>query len=160
MYQLEYITWNMAAARLKEATTAMSIRNKVEDFLILLPPFLFFKCWFIYSERESARAGEGEREGERENPKQASALSARSLMQGSNSWIPEIMTWAETKSWILNRMSHPGAPSPLSMTHIQTLFQLPTHGPCWAIPDGSMRHSQQAGTVCKTEPLKPEAFLC
>ena len=33
-------------------------------------------------------------------------------MWGSNSWNHEIMTWAETESWTLNWLSHPGVPWP------------------------------------------------
>ena len=51
--------------------------------------------------------GEGaEREDERES-QAGSARSAWSLMRGSNP--REIMTWAEIKSQLLNRLSHAGA---------------------------------------------------
>ena len=51
--------------------------------------------------------GEGaEREDERES-QAGSALSAWSLMRGLNPH--EIMTSAEIKSQLLNRLSHPGA---------------------------------------------------
>ena len=42
---------------------------------------------FILRHRETAQAGEGQRERETQNPKQAlgSELSAQSLMRGSNS---------------------------------------------------------------------------
>ena len=53
---------------------------------------------FIYFwERDRAQAGEGQRERETQNPKQApgSELSAQSLTRGSNPQTPELMTWAE-----------------------------------------------------------------
>ena len=49
---------------------------------------LFLYCLFIFeTERDGARAGEGQREGEIQNPKQApgSEPSAQSLTWGSNS---------------------------------------------------------------------------
>ena len=49
--------------------------------------------------RGKARAGEGQRARKRENPRQA--LSAQSLIWGSNSGI-EIVTGAEIKSQTLN----------------------------------------------------------
>ena len=50
--------------------------------------------------------GEGQRESERENPKQIPF--ERRAQCGAWSHYLEIMTWAETKSWTLNRLSHPG----------------------------------------------------
>ena len=54
-------------------------------------------------ERERAGAHQGEGQRGRENPKK----------HGAQVHVPmnsETMTWAETKSWTLNRLSHPGAP--------------------------------------------------
>ena len=54
-------------------------------------------------ERESRCTPRGGAERERENPKK----------HGAQVHVPmnsETMTWAETKSWTLNRLSHPGAP--------------------------------------------------
>ena len=60
-------------------------------------------------------------------------LPAQSPMQDSNSQNCEIMTWAETKSQMLNQMSHPGAPifylfitqppsPPTTLLHIETIL--------------------------------------
>ena len=43
--------------------------------------------------------GDGERESE-----------AGAEPEGGSISQPELMTWAETKSWTLNPLSHPGAP--------------------------------------------------
>ena len=65
---------------------------------------------FIIFERQTDRtsAGEGQRETETQNPKQApgSKLSAQSLIQGSNPRTTR--SWPEPKS-TLSRLSHPGA---------------------------------------------------
>ena len=71
--------------------------------------FLNFFLMFIYfweRARDRVWAGEGKRERETQNPKQApgSELAAQSPTPGSNSDC-EITTWAEV------RLSHPGAPS-------------------------------------------------
>ena len=69
----------------------------------------------IYFERARAwahgsmRAGEGQREGERES-QAGSTLSAEPEARLNPMTDCEIMTWAEIKSQILNRLSHPGAP--------------------------------------------------
>ena len=60
--------------------------------------------------KESAQAGEGQTERERENPQQVS-LSVQSPMQDLDPMNCEIMTEAEIKSRMLNQLSHPGAPS-------------------------------------------------
>ena len=66
-----------------------------------------FKTYFTFWEREREREkGEGQKEREKENPEQA----LRSVRLGAPSHDPEIMTWAQIKSWILNHLSHPGAP--------------------------------------------------
>ena len=60
---------------------------------------VFFFKFIIYFEREREPAGEGQREKGRERESQAgSALSAQSLVRGSNSQKRELMTWAELKS--------------------------------------------------------------
>ena len=71
---------------------------------------LFFKFIYLFlTEREWGRGRE--REAERENPKQA--LHGQHGACSSNSTNHEIMTWAETKSWMLNQMRHPGlSPQP------------------------------------------------
>ena len=79
-------------------------------FSIQISFFKFFKVYFIYFERDRDSGGGAERKGEGENPKQA-----LSPMRGSNSWNHEIMIWAETNSWMLNRLSHPRAPPSKSL---------------------------------------------
>ena len=96
--------------------------------------------------------GEGQREREREREEEresqaGSTLSAKSPTRGSNPRNCEITTlvwWAETKSWTLNQVSHPGAQSFLPFTHISmnslSTFYVPgsvlgtgnpnTSGPC------------------------------
>ena len=69
------------------------------SFLIF---FLFWK-----RERECMKTGEGQRERERENPMQALCCQWGAWYEPKNY---EIITWAEIKSWTLNRLSHPGAP--------------------------------------------------
>ena len=71
---------------------------------------IFFKIW----ERQHPPAhswvhsGEGKKESERET---TSRLHAEHRDQHkAQSHSPEIMAWAETKSRMLNRLSHPGAP--------------------------------------------------
>ena len=59
---------------------------------------------FIYFEREWG----GQREGERES-QGGSALSTRARC-GAQSHHSEVITCTDTKSWTLNRLSHPGAP--------------------------------------------------
>ena len=71
-------------------------------------PFFFKAYLFILRERESMS-----REGrQREKERIASRLHA--VSSESNTGLDltnqEIMTWAETKSWTPNRLSHPGAP--------------------------------------------------
>ena len=70
---------------------------------------IIFKNVFTYFEREKEWAEEGKKEGERENPKQASHHRAEpdARLQLMNH---EIMTWTETKSQMLNQLSHPGTP--------------------------------------------------
>ena len=63
----------------------MDIRTISNSVFVCLS--LFYVCLFIYFERESVHAGEGQRERGRENPKQTHALQP------------------------LNRLSHPGAPT-------------------------------------------------
>ena len=69
----------------------------------------FFNVYFHFWERDRAWVGEGQRERETQNLKQApgSELSAQSPTQGSNS-----RTWDHdlSRSLTLNWLSHPGAP--------------------------------------------------
>ena len=78
-------------------------------------------------ETETAQVeGEVEREGERENPKQALCAASAEPNMGFNPQSHEIMTWAKTKSQMLNRLSHPGAPLKhyfLPETHSSTHYE-------------------------------------
>ena len=58
--------------------------------------------------REKEKVGAGQREMGRDNPKQA--LYCQGTDPGLELTSGEIMTWAEIKSWMLNQLSHPGAP--------------------------------------------------
>ena len=79
-------------------------------FLIVKIKKSFFKM-FIYLGGGHSTSWGGVETEERETPKQAgSTLSAQSPMWGSDSQNCEIMAWAEIKSRIPNRLSHPGAP--------------------------------------------------
>ena len=68
---------------------------------LFLPFFKMFIDWF----REKERSREGQKGGERES-KADSRLSAQSPVWGSNH---EIMTWVDTESWMLSRLSQLGA---------------------------------------------------
>ena len=71
--------------------------------------FKFFKKIIYLRERERMWVGEGQRQREAKNPKQApgSELPAQSPMRGSNSQTAR--SWPEP-SWSPNQLSHPGAP--------------------------------------------------
>ena len=73
---------------------------------------LLFKCLFIYLFRESlharAWAGEGQREWERGNHKQATHCQ-QSPDMGLDLMKCEIMTWAKIKSRTLNQPTYPGS---------------------------------------------------
>ena len=66
----------------------------------------FFNVYFW----ENEQVGKGQREGDRES-EAGSVLTAESLMQGSNSWT---VTYDLRRSWMLNWLSHPGAPRSVS----------------------------------------------
>ena len=72
---------------------------------------LFFLSLFIYFKRDSdsTSGGGAERKGER-GPQAGSVVSIWSWTRGSNPQNWEMMTCAETESWMLNQLSHPGAP--------------------------------------------------
>ena len=72
--------------------------------------FKKFSCLFLFeTERDRARVGEGQREGETQNLKQApgSERSAQSPMRGSNSRLRDHDL---IRSRTLNQLNHPGAP--------------------------------------------------
>ena len=79
--------------------------------------WLFFQRLFIFgTERDRAWTGEGQRERETQNRKQApgSEPSAQSLMGGSNSWTARSWPgWSRTP----NRLRHLGAPISLYYNH-------------------------------------------
>ena len=87
--------------------------------IILIPTTSGFKCilflfssfyLFILREREQGRGRERERERGRERiPSRLHTLSAEPDV-GLEVTNREIVTWAESKSQMLNRLSHPGAP--------------------------------------------------
>ena len=89
----------------------MNVQGPGQAFLGFLLCF-FFLSLFTYFESESVcvHVGEGQREGERENPKRAPCANSR------------IMTWAKIKSQTLTRLSHPGAPSDFLLTTLHLLF--------------------------------------
>ena len=73
-----------------------------------LPSFVFFFLKFIYFGERGREYEQGKgRERERENPKQAPCH--RQSNAGLDPANHEIMTWAESKIWML-WLSHPGAP--------------------------------------------------
>ena len=73
---------------------------------------------FIYFERERVRARESmsrggaerEREGEKEREKESLHTVSTEPCVGLELNDHEIMTRAEIKSWMLNQLSHSGAP--------------------------------------------------
>ena len=71
----------------------------------------FFLSLFIYfyRETETTWVGKGQREGDTES-QAGSTLSMQSPTWDSNSQNHEIVTWAKTKSQMLNWLNHPGAP--------------------------------------------------
>ena len=73
--------------------------------------FLFLKFIYLFRERKhtSTRAREGQKE--RESPKQAPCWQRGAWPRAHDQWPHEIMTWAQTKSQMLNRPSHPGTPT-------------------------------------------------
>ena len=76
-------------------------------FIFLINFILFIYFWERPRQHEQGR--DRQREGDRE-PQAGPMVSAQSPTQGSNSQNREITTWDETKSWTLNRLSHPRAP--------------------------------------------------
>ena len=82
-----------------------------------------FPTWILFVfPLEWGRKGEGLRERKWEDLKQA-LHPTWSPMWGLISW-PEIMTWAQIKSQLLNRLNHPGAP------RLEFLIQL-SSGKLW-----------------------------
>ena len=78
-------------------------------FIYLLKKFFFQRLFIFGTERDRAWTGEGQRERETQNRKQApgSEPSVQSLTRGSNSRTARSWPgWSRT----LNRLHHPGAP--------------------------------------------------
>ena len=70
--------------------------------------YCFLFCLFLFLESERAWAGEGEGQRGRKRERESQCW-AWSPMCRAWSHDPEIMTWAEIKSWSLNWMSQIGA---------------------------------------------------
>ena len=80
----------------------------INEFNESLPAFIylfyFFKfIWFWERERERERDSTPEGGGEEQR--------GRERIPSPDAGLGEIMTWAQIKSWMLNWLSHPGAPS-------------------------------------------------
>ena len=65
---------------------------------------------YLFILKESMSRGRAEREEERRIPSGLHTISAEPDV-GLELMSPEIMTWAKIKSWTLNQLSHPGAPT-------------------------------------------------
>ena len=75
-------------------------------------PYSTIFLMFIYFERERARErgrGRGRERGRERSPVRLHTVSPEPNM-ALDLTNHEIMTWAETKNWMLNRLSHPGVP--------------------------------------------------
>ena len=89
--------------------------------LVELVTFFFFKLTYLLR----TWAGEGQKERERENPRQGPVSTKPNV--GLYLRNCEIMTWATIKSWTLNQLSHPGA-TKLVTLDLQVLSSSPTLG--------------------------------
>ena len=96
------------------------------EFAHLLPSILilfFFKFIYLFWERqrqyESGRGTDGER------PRIPSRLCAASCRPWCGAWThkQEILTWAKTKSPLLNPLSHPGTPAILTLMQMSSKDQ-------------------------------------
>ena len=76
--------------------------------------FLFLSLFIYFESERNAWAGQGQRERERERKRQRIPSRLHALSSDPDAGLypsnHEIMTWAEIKSWSLNRLSYPGAP--------------------------------------------------
>ena len=84
---------------------------------LLLSLFTYFG-----RDRDSMSRGGAEIEGEREHPRPFTVNAEPD--PGLESMNHEIMTWAETKSWILNRLSHPDAPEKAVIIIVRIIHDL------------------------------------
>ena len=105
----EIMTW-AEVGRLTDWATQAALWYEVLRILLFLKILLTF-IHFWETERDRVQAGEGQRERETQNLKEApgSELSAQSPTRGSNS-----RTARSWPGWSrpLNRLSHPGTPYP------------------------------------------------
>lgn len=102
------------------AETLHCIYDAKQISLLLFTAFLRATCStlhkkiIIFWERESACAPAWSRwggaEGQEERESQAGSMPSMEPQAGSQSYDPEIMTWAKIKSWMLNWLSHSGTP--------------------------------------------------
>ena len=69
--------------------------------------FFFFRFYLFICLFRECKQGEEQQERERQNPKQIRAERGAQCKAQSND--PDIMTWAEIKSRMVNWLSHPGA---------------------------------------------------
>ena len=79
---------------------------------MLLTYLSFFKIYFMYFWERESKQGEEQQERERIPSRLPTECGAP---LGAQSHDPEIMTWAKTKSWMLNWLSHSGTPLNLSL---------------------------------------------
>ena len=77
---------------------------------------VFLKCLFIYFERQPVLMSWGGAENERERVPSRFCTVSEEPEVGLSLMNHEIMTWARIKNWMLNQLSHPGAPQPLLLT--------------------------------------------
>ena len=80
-------------------------------YFILFYFILFFKFIYLFWERERAREEEGRKRGEERASQAGSCAVSVEPNGGLELMNYDIMTWAETKSRTLNRLSHPGTPT-------------------------------------------------
>ena len=120
-------------------------QKQINNFKIKI---LFFR--FLIFFRERVRAGWGVAERERGDPKQ-SPRPAWSPVWDSISH-PEIMTWAEIKSWTFNQLSHVGAPKDSFFFKKTYLFILKREWERVHVEKGRGRGESQAASLLSMEP--------
>ena len=106
--------------------------------------FFLFYCLFL---RERESTGEEERERETEDPKQALRWQQRAQcgVQTHELWDHDL-SW----SWMLNQLSHPGAPFPQNFKGLTPLFStFQDYLPVW-----SLELCKQSGWFLCFFPLK------
>ena len=104
-------------------TLSSAHHNKCSHHLSPYIITIFFRCYLFIWERENERAWVGGRD------RGTSRLPTEYWAQhGAWSHNPEIMTWAEIKSQMLNQLSHPGAPI---ITILLTMFPMMYFSSLW-----------------------------